>query len=179
MQNIHSTALQTAIMPILSSSRALNNLKVLMSSLNIESAVIEKGDFGAKITNLKVKDDFDVTCKANVLAFVSIANQYLAHYMPSPLLASKVKASAGKKKQNISDFLNDIKACGDFMSALNRYIDADLLMVYFEYTGLDNSLPLPGIVETCFINIPISALGDACNDIKTNIIPKARQLAAQ
>lgn len=150
-----------------------------MSSLNIESAVVEKGDFGAKITNLKIKDDFDVSCKTNVLAFVNIANQYLAHLMHSPFSASKVKASTGKKKQNISDFLNDNKACADFMSALNRYIDADQIMVYFEYTGLDNSLPLPGIVETCFIQIPISDLGDACNDIKTNLIPKARHLAAQ
>lgn len=179
MQNVQTIQNTAAIMPLLSTSSALKNLSHLMSSLNLHSVKIVKGKYGAKFTSAYLDNHIDGASKTNVQAFTSITNQLLRNYLSRPLLSSQVKASRGKKKQNINQFLADEKASGEFIEAIGTHIDADTVLYYFEQTGLDASLPVPGIVSTGYIEVTIDAIFDACNNIKTNIIPQARAHAMQ
>lgn len=179
MQNVQTIQETAAIMPLLSSSSALKNLSHLMSSLNLHSVKIVKGKYGARFNAVSLDNHIDGANKTNVKAFTSITNQVLRRYLSKPLLSSQVKASRGKKKQNINQFLADEKASREFIEAIGAHIDADTVLFYFEQTGLDSSLPVPGIVHTTYIEVTIDAIFDACNNIKTNIIPQARAKAMQ
>lgn len=174
-----STSLAAAVMPVIASSKSLDKLEGLMSALNLESVSIEQGTYGARITSASIDVNINEMNKRNVIAFTSIANQYLIEFMERPLLASKIKASAGKKKQNIQQYLADKKASQPFIDALNQYVDADDIMVYFESTGQAAELTTATVPGVQSIELSLNSLNEATIDIKTNIIPLARELAKQ